>query len=515
MGKRTHTYYARITSERAIILPLRIVTKEQFYAEKPPTDTLIGLYFGILFALVIYNIFLFVGLRDIAYLYYVLSIVSTFVLLSTSSGHFFQYILPDNPSLNMLMFPFSVATLVSFSSLFTQSFLKIKEDNKFLHHALSWVRYITIATIPALLVFDDMIVTQSHYILLFILIILLLSSGIVSWRKGNRFAIYYVFAWFGYFLGGIVSMLSEQNAVPFVFATRYGAQIGSAMEVLLLSMALSRRYNAYKKEKEDAMRKALEIEKEANETLEKKVTLRTLQLKETNEELNQINEELSTTLELVEVEKRKSDKLLLNILPADVAQELKNYGIATPKRYERVTILFTDFKGFTALVAQMNPEQVLANLNYCFTAFDKIARKHHLEKIKTIGDSYMCVGGLPVAEPNNPIYAVEAALEMMTFMREWKTKKEKQGKEAWDIRIGIHTGEVVAGVVGDYKFAYDIWGDDVNTASRMESSGEAGKINISHTTYEIVKNNFICTHRGKINAKSKGEIDMYFVESKL
>jgi class 3 adenylate cyclase len=207
-----------------------------------------------------------------------------------------------------------------------------------------------------------------------------------------------------------------------------------------------------------------------------------------------------------------SDTLLLNILPEETAQELKEKGSATPKHYELVTVLFTDFKGFTNITEKISPAEVIENLNTCFLAFDEICDKYGLEKIKTIGDSYMCAGGLPVANTTNPIDVVLAGLEMQTFMANWKIEKEGNGLPAWELRLGIHSGEIIAGVVGKNKFAYDIWGDTVNLASRMESSGEVGKVNISGTTYELVKHKFECTYRGAVKAKNKGDVDMYFVE---
>ncbi len=231
-----------------------------------------------------------------------------------------------------------------------------------------------------------------------------------------------------------------------------------------------------------------------------------------NEEINMQNEELTTTLELVEQERRKSDKLLLNILPEETAYELKETGHATPKHYELITVLFTDFKGFTHIAEKISPQEVIENLNTCFLAFDEICEKYNLEKIKTIGDSYMCAGGLPVANTTNPIDTIQAGLEMQTWMANWKMEKEAKGEPAWELRLGIHSGEAIAGVVGKNKFAYDIWGDTVNLASRMESSGEVGKVNISGTTYELVKHQFECTHRGEVKAKNKGKVEMYFVE---
>lgn len=210
-------------------------------------------------------------------------------------------------------------------------------------------------------------------------------------------------------------------------------------------------------------------------------------------------------------ERKRSDELLLNILPAEVAEELKAKGSADAQLMDEVTVLFTDFKGFTQLSEKLSPKELVAEINECFSAFDNIMLKHGVEKIKTIGDAYMAAGGLPTANTTHANDVVLAALDIQQFMHEHKAMKEASGQLFFEIRIGVHTGPVVAGIVGIKKFAYDIWGDTVNTASRMESSGEVGKVNISGTTYEMVKDKFNCEHRGKIQAKGKGEIDMYFV----
>ncbi len=212
-------------------------------------------------------------------------------------------------------------------------------------------------------------------------------------------------------------------------------------------------------------------------------------------------------------EKIKTDKLLLNILPEEVAEELKTNGFAEAKQIEQVTVLFTDFKEFTAKSALLTPKELVKQLHECFTVFDSIMQKHGVEKIKTIGDAYMAAGGLPIPNKTHAMDVVSAALEIQEFIAEHKRQKKSQGELFFDIRIGIHTGPVVAGIVGVKKFAYDIWGDTVNTASRMESSGEVGKVNISETTYDLVRHHFKCEHRGKITAKGKGEIEMYFVET--
>jgi class 3 adenylate cyclase len=211
------------------------------------------------------------------------------------------------------------------------------------------------------------------------------------------------------------------------------------------------------------------------------------------------------------LEKEKTETLLSNVLPKNTAAEIMAKGKATKIKYNFVTVLFSDIQGFTKIAEEMNPEILIDELDKFFFHFDSVVEKFGIEKIKTIGDAYMCAGGIPERNRTNPVEVILAALEMQQYMFKLKKASEIAGMKFWDIRIGIHTGTVVAGVVGQKKLSYDIWGDTVNTASRMESSGDAGKINISGTTYEFVKDFFICEYRGKMPVKYKGELDMYFV----
>jgi class 3 adenylate cyclase/Tfp pilus assembly protein PilF len=212
-------------------------------------------------------------------------------------------------------------------------------------------------------------------------------------------------------------------------------------------------------------------------------------------------------------EKKRSEELLLNILPEETANELKAKGHADAKMIDLVTVLFTDFKGFTQLSEKLSPRELVEEINECFSAFDRIMGKYGVEKIKTIGDAYMAAGGLPTPNDTHALDVVKAAIEIQRTMNDIAERKRSEGKLFFEIRIGIHTGPVVAGIVGIKKFQYDIWGDTVNTASRMESSGEVGKVNISEATYEFVKDIFPCEYRGKVAAKGKGEVSMYFVNA--
>ncbi|TVZ14657.1 adenylate/guanylate cyclase domain-containing protein [Maribacter sp. MAR_2009_72] len=236
---------------------------------------------------------------------------------------------------------------------------------------------------------------------------------------------------------------------------------------------------------------ALRSQIDRNKILEKKVAKRTAELRK---------------------EKEVSEKLLLNILPYETTLELKKNGFAKAKDYSVVTVLFTDFVNFTSFSEGLESQELVAEIDFYYSAFDNIISKYEIEKIKTIGDSYMCAAGLPVKNFTHAIDAINTALDIRDFVEKTKLERIKENKHYFDIRIGLNSGPVIAGIVGIKKFAYDIWGDTVNIASRMESSCEPGKINISKSTYDLVWKDFDCTHRGAINVKNKGVIDMYFVE---
>jgi adenylate cyclase len=215
---------------------------------------------------------------------------------------------------------------------------------------------------------------------------------------------------------------------------------------------------------------------------------------------------------IIENEKNRSESLLLNILPEETALELKEFGKVKAKRFEGVTVLFTDFVGFTAYAKNLEPEELVSSVDYYFSKFDAIMEKYGVEKIKTIGDAYMCAAGLPYPKENDVFRAVQAAFEISEFIEE--SKKTRMDHETkFDIRIGMNTGPIVAGVVGTKKFAYDIWGDSVNVASRMETKSSAGKINVSESTYALIKDVYECEYRGEIDVKNKGMMKMYFVNA--
>lgn len=216
---------------------------------------------------------------------------------------------------------------------------------------------------------------------------------------------------------------------------------------------------------------------------------------------------------IIEEEKKRSDELLLNILPLETANELKLTGKAVARHYEVVTVMLTDFKDFTIISEKLSPKELVDEIDLCFSAFDNIIAKYDIEKIKTIGDAYLCAHGIPGEGNHDAHEMIKAAQEIISFVDELKTKRIAEGRIPFSIRIGIHTGPLVAGVVGKTKFAYDIWGDTVNTAARMEQNSEPGKINVSKVTFDLVKDEFKFESRGKIKAKNKGEIEMFFLNS--
>ena len=284
----------------------------------------------------------------------------------------------------------------------------------------------------------------------------------------------------------------NMGILPGNMVTNNFANIGSAMEVVLLSLALADKVRILRIEKEESDMKVLKMQKELTASLENKVALRTSQLQQ---------------------EKDKSDKLLLNILPMSIAEELKENGKAGAKKHDNVTVLFTDFVNFTKICEELEPEVLVRELDECFRLFDEITYKYNLEKIKTIGDAYLCACGVPSPIPDHAEKTLMAAKEILEAINIFNAQNLQKSLPEFKIRIGVHTGPLISGVVGTRKFAYDIWGDTVNIAARMEQNSETGKINVSQVTYELVQDKFEFVHRGKVKAKNKNEIDMYFLNT--
>jgi class 3 adenylate cyclase len=233
------------------------------------------------------------------------------------------------------------------------------------------------------------------------------------------------------------------------------------------------------------------------------------QLKEAFEKIELQNKRISEAYDIIKQEKEKSDRLLLNILPVKVADDLKRTGQTTPESFPDVTVLFSDLVGFTKLSSVLDPKALIDELNDIFTAFDNVIEKNGCERMKTIGDAYLAVCGIPEANGNHAENIVNSAVDIVNYMK----ARNKRSKTKWEIRVGIHTGKVVGGVVGVKKYIYDVFGDTINTASRMESNSEPMRINVSETTYQIIKNKYVFLPREPVDVRGKGRMKMYFLET--
>jgi adenylate cyclase len=316
--------------------------------------------------------------------------------------------------------------------------------------------------------------------------------------------------------GDLKNIRSAMNRGAFDFVTKPidFQDFETTLQKTILDIENLRLSIKNQKELEEERQKRMEAQEEGLKILEKSA----LMLSEVNVMLEaQVQERTKELLEkndLLKGEIERSESLLLNILPFHTAQELKQYGKAEARFFEKVTVMFTDFRGFTKIAERLTPAELVEEIDICYKAFDSIIEKFGIEKIKTIGDSYMAAAGLPVPDPDHALKVVSAAMEIHQYMAIHQAERKAKNRPVFEIRIGINSGSVVAGIVGSKKFAYDIWGDAVNLASRMESACETGRINISEETYTLIKDQFSCSYRGEIEAKNKGMVAMYYVDSR-
>lgn len=484
-GPDTTTYLLAFKNSRNHVYSLTAGYLTQHMVVINRTSLWNAIFIGFALLMALYHIFLFIAIRNIPYLYYVGYVVCFALFNAHLNGSSFLFLWPQHPEWNYYDNLFSCASGF-FSAYFAVTCLDLRKHAPSFRKAVILMAWLYAA--------DAAISLLGYSYAAFIIIrqiipvwlVITITAAYTVLRRGYKPARFFLIAWLVMVVGVLIFMFNSFNIIQYCFLTAHSLQIAALIEALVLSFALADRFNTYKKEKEALMRTQ-------NEMLEQKVSERTDELKKQQQE---------------------TEQLLLNILPEEVAAELKENGVARSRNYEAVTVLFTDFKDFTHIVENISPEQLIAELNHCFSAFDKIIEKYNIEKIKTIGDSYMCAGGLGSHNPQNATDVVKAGIEIRNFITHRNQQEKSRGGNILEVRIGIHTGPVIAGIIGIKKFAYDIWGDTVNIASRMESAGETGKVNISGITYELVKGHFDCTYRGRIPAKNKGEVDMYFAEWK-
>lgn len=506
-GKQTVIYLHCVNRDAAVtpqqVIPLTLMNKRTFskYYEKPADYTY--MFIGAAGIMAVFNLMVFfiTGLR--AYFFYTLYVLfaSLFALALVP-----QFAIPIYGHMDVNRLPISLAgglgqvfyVLVGRDILETKKYfpridllLKAMVGMLCLSAALSFVPDTQMIT-----VFMNFSATLVDYPTL-------LAMGILMTMRRHLPGTYFLVASAIYSTGVMVMIFQLLGILPpvlFGFITATTAlEIGLAAELALFSLGLGARINMMRRRLAE---EALEKERLKREQEEERKRV----LEEQNRLLEQKVQERTKELQ---AERDKSEELLLNILPAEVAAELKMMGKATPKGYGAITIAFIDFVGFTRVTQDMTPEELVATVDYYFSNFDSIAEKYDMEKIKTIGDAYFMVSGLPTERPTHAIEMLQACQEIMAFVHHEKQVRQPLELPWFDCRIGIHSGSVIAGIVGHKKYAFDVWGRDVNIASRIESGGFDGKINISQATYDLVKDRFAFAHQGRIDAKNIGELELY------
>ena len=465
------------------------------------------IFLGIFLVMFFYHLFIYVSTRNISYLYYIGIVALMLVMITSNSGYLIEFLrsFTDFP-LWRGRFESTVSSGIPILMIFfTMSILNTKETMPRLHKFMRILFWLIVAlTILVGISFQ----TFGFLVMLLtvVTVVTFITAGITAVIRKLPSGSYYLLA-YTFSLAGVMTMfMGLSGVIPKTdFALYYSMPLGYTLEILLYSLALANIINVLKKENANKQEKIIAQLKD-NQLLQTKVT------RELEEKVFERTKEIREQHEIIEKEKEKSDALLLNILPESTAEELKTKGFATTKSFKNVSVMFTDFKDFTRTCEHMTADELVENLDACFKKFDDITTEFKLEKIKTIGDSYMCAEGIPDEEDSRPENIIKAAFRMLEFMEEWNITKSSKGEPIWPMRIGINSGPITAGVVGKKKFTYDIWGDAVNLASRMESSGQPGKVNVSEFTRDLVKGKFKFISRGEIPAKNYGNVEMFFVE---
>lgn len=480
----------------AIVRPM-LWQPDAFRLNARNEETTFFLLLGIALALGLFNLMLGLYNRDVNNLFYIMSLAAwTFGMCSSLGGYgtAFERFWPNAPVFEQTAWVASIFAALIFPTAFIIRLLELPKSNPVTTRVIFWSIVVSAVPIGFQLVVTALqlpgqgAALQKAYALgtlPFGVAYLATIWGIVSAiLGGNRTAKFVAVAFFPIL---ILTLHAAYQTQAEGFLRMEPLMLAGSFESIVMSLAIADRFYQLRLEKRAAQHALLQGLQQSERELEAKVAQRTLEL---------------------QLEQARTKELLHNILPAELAEELSTTGRARPARHESVSILFTDFSGFTNVVATVPPDRMVAELNEIFAAFDDIADECGVEKIKTIGDAYMAVAGLPKSCADHAQRCVRMSLRMLDYLK-WRNQS---AAFKWSLRVGVHSGPVVAGVVGKRKYAFDIWGDTVNVAARMESSGGIGKVNVSAYTYDLIRGEFNCEYRGKVEAKGKGEIDMYFVE---
>ncbi|WP_195763778.1 adenylate/guanylate cyclase domain-containing protein [Pseudoduganella rivuli] len=453
-------------------------------------------YLGMTASLGAFNLMLWVYLRERNYLLYVLTLASIVWAISSTAGGFgsaFQLFWPNSPGFEQCSWMLSQIPVTWLPVLFAFQLVDLHARTPRLSRAI-WgvITALTVAMVamvvltvlqrPSLAPLLQGLYVMGWFLWLPVYPLVAFAVGREAWR-GDRMARYFCLAYIPSIVVAAAISTQALRGLPPALSNMLWA---SAFELLVMALALADYLNSEHQEKIGAQEALLDSTRRNEQDLERKVLQRTLELN---------------------AEQKRTKELLYNILPVELADELSATGQARPARHESATVLFTDFAGFTAVASTMPADRMVAELNEIFAAFDDITDECGVEKIKTIGDAYMAAAGLPKPCVDHAQRCVRAGLKMIAYIEQ----RNRRHPFKWTLRVGIHSGPVVAGVVGKRKYAFDIWGDTVNIASRMESSGEGMRVNVSAYTSDLAGGEFDCEYRGKVAAKGKGEIDMYFV----
>lgn len=487
--------YMRVHSISVMQIPVYLAPQRLFHMRDNETQIIMGIYFGIMLIMGFYNLFLFVSLREKIYLYYVLTVFFSILYMVSFHGYGYRHFWSENPYIQSKVIHLSGLTTIFFLNLFTVEFLDTKKFAPFLDKIL---KVLLIFSIPAFII--SFILSSNVPIILINIISLfypgvLIASGIIVLRKGNKAARLYLVGWGFAAIVGSFTVMRSFGLVQDHRLLNYLSLITGSLEVAFFSFALADKINILKKAKTEAEEKLISTLEEANQELEKRVKERTKELSRSN---------------------KQNESLLLNILPNHVIERIKSHDeVLIVDTIPFASILFADVVGFTKLSQTVAATDLIILLNNVFSHFDVLTMVHNLEKMKTIGDSYMVVGGLPGTIDNHLEAMADLALDLLKFSHQQELIDLLMKYPDFKIRVGIHCGPAVAGVIGLEKIAYDIWGDTVNTASRMESYGLPEMIHTSKQVYDQLKGKYIFEKRGLIDIKGKGMMETYFLIDKF
>ncbi len=493
--KKNPIIYVRIQSTSVVHIPIYLSPQRIFHIKDNETQIIFGVYFGIMFIMGLYNLFLFLSLKERIYLYYVLTVSFSILYMVSYHGYGFRYFWSESLYLQSKMIPLSGLIATVCLNLFTIEFLETKKFIPIAHQVLRGLLILSAPVFLLCLILD----TNTPVIILNIITLtypfILITCGIIVLFKGNKSARLYLVGWGLAAIVGIFTIMRSFGLVQDLRIINYLGLLTGALEVSFFSFALADKINILKKAKMEAEEKLILTLEEANQTLEKRVKERTKELSRSN---------------------KQNESLLLNILPNHVIDRIKAHDEALiVDSIPFASILFADVVGFTKLSQTVDATELVVLLNNVFSHFDVLTMVHNLEKMKTIGDSYMIVGGLPGTIDNHLEAMADLALDLLKFSHQQELIDLLMKYPDFKIRVGIHCGPAVAGVIGVEKIAYDIWGDTVNTASRMESYGLPDMIHTSKQVYDLLKGKFVFEKRGLIDIKGKGMMETYFLMDKM